>query len=247
MTDFRAFFAQKLESGGGKRSNARYLSALRSFYEFLTNSGLGECSSIQKITLPKFSKHLPRTFGKDEIHEVLERLGSSIQASWVSVRDVALFSLMYGTGLRISEALSLTPTDFKDGEWLTVKGKGNIQRRVPLLPIVIERIRAYIKICPYGLSEDLGIFRGIRGGILSRHQGAAILRQAILDLDLQDNLSPHALRHSFASHLLENKADLRSIQELLGHKSLSTTQMYLDIQETTIVESYKEFHPRFKK
>ena len=242
--DFRAFFAKKLDDGGGKRSNARYLAALRSFYGFLKDSGVGECPGIDKISLPKFNKHLPRTFSEDEIKNVLTRLS---QNSWTGMRDVALFTLMYGTGLRISEALSLTPEHFREGNWLQISGKGNVERRVPLLPLVLAAVQEYMKLCPYPLTPNLSIFRGIRGGVLSRTQAATSLRAVILELDLKDHLSPHALRHSFASHLLENNADLRSIQELLGHKSLSTTQNYLDIGEKTILESYHKFHPRFKK
>ncbi len=243
-TDFRAFFAKKLDDGGGKRSNARYLAALRSFYGFLKDTGAGECPGVDKITLPKFNIHLPRTFSIDEIDAVLKRLA---QNSWVGMRDVALFTLMYGAGLRISEALSVKPEHFREENWLHIIGKGNVERRVPLLPRVLESVRAYMKVCPYALTQGSPIFRGLRGGVLSRTQGATALKAVILELGLKDNLSPHALRHSFASHLLENDADLRSIQELLGHKSLSTTQHYLDIAEKTIIESYDKFHPRFRK
>jgi integrase/recombinase XerC len=243
-SDFRAFFAKKLGEGGKKRSNARYLAALRSFYDFLKESHLGECLAIGKIVLPKFNKQLPRTFDTTEITQVLETLSKN---SWEGARDVALFTLMYGAGLRISEALSLTPSHFKEGDWITVDGKGGVQRRVPILPRVLDAVQDYLKVCPHILSKDMPIFRAVRGGVLSRTQGATILKAVILELGLKENLSPHALRHSFASHLLENNADLRSIQELLGHKSLSTTQNYLDIKEKTILESYHNFHPRFGK
>ncbi len=245
--DFRSFFSSKIQQGCVKRSNARYLASLRSFYVFMKENGIGESDSIFKITLPKFIRHLPRTFHQEEICEVLEKGREIPVKSWVGLRDIALFSVMYGAGLRISEALSLQVKDVQEKKWLLVKGKGGVQRVVPLLPGVQEKIQAYIKACPYELTSNIEIFKGIRGGVLDRSSAASSLKKIVLELGLNDNLSPHALRHSFASHLLENDADLRSIQELLGHKSLSTTQGYLDIKEKTIFKSYSDFHPRFKK
>lgn len=245
--DFRSFFSSKIEEGGVKRSNARYLASLRSFYTFIKENGVGESDSIFKVVLPKFKRHLPRTFRQDEVLNVLERSLENPNKMWIGLRDVALFCLMYGAGLRISEALSVRMQDVQDKEWLLIKGKGGVQRSVPLLPIVREKIHAYIKVCPYGLDPDTQIFKGIKGGVLDRSSAASSLKKIVLELGLSDNLSPHALRHSFASHLLENDADLRSIQELLGHKSLSTTQGYLDIKEKTIFKAYCDFHPRFKK
>ena len=244
--DFRAFFAEKLTSGGGKRSNARYLSALKSFSLFLQDKHQEGLEGILKIGLPKFQKPLPKAFSLENIQEIFAQLKSHYNESWIGKRDIALFSLMYGAGLRISEALSIQKQNIYESN-IRILGKGKKERIVPILKEVFEIVEEYLKSCPHFLDGNETIFKGVRGGDLSASYVATSLKKIILKLNLPENLSPHSFRHSFASHLLENDADLRSIQELLGHESLSTTQIYLSIQENKILESYNLFHPLHKK
>ena len=247
VSDFRAW-ASKLDADGvGPRSRARKLSALKSFFAFLRRQGLADNAAILGLKGPRFKAPPPRPVSSEDALEVLAasgQPGSDEEPAWIGARDTAVTLLLYGAGLRIGEALSLTPSDLSAAGSLVVTGKGGKTRHVPVLPVIGEAVEAYLRLVPFALEPTQPAFRGARGGALSPRiiqRKLAGLRRA---LGLPETATPHALRHAFATHLLKDGADLRAIQELLGHASLSTTQRYTEVDDAHLVAAFKRAHPR---
>ena len=240
VRDFRAFLSFRSAKHIDKASLARELSSLKNFYKWLGKHDILKNSAISVITAPRRPKVLPKALEIDQTFNVIEMAGECATNSWQGLRDTAIFTLLYGCGLRISEALSLNVGDIGDNDFLRIKGKGNKERIVPMLPIVVEKINQYLAECPYQFRLGEPLFVGARGDRLVPRIVQRQMQKIRAYLGLSDNLTPHALRHSFATHLLAEGTDLRSIQELLGHASLTTTQRYTDVQTETIRKEYEK-------
>lgn len=238
--DLRAFLADRRSTGLSNASAARELSAIRGFLKFAG----GEGATVPAVRGPRVKRGLPRPVSPDEALALADDVTDSASEPWQGARDFALLLLLYGAGLRIGEALSLTGAALDAGEVLRVTGKRGKTRQVPLLPVVRDALAAYADLAPHALAKNDPLFRGARGGPLS----PAIVRRAVQGarrrLGLAERTTPHALRHSFASHLLAGGADLRSLQELLGHASLSSTQVYTAIDTAHLLDVYATAHPR---
>jgi len=247
--DVRAFMAARRSEGIGGRSLMRGLAGARSFARFLERNGKGRVGALTAVRAPKVPKTLPKPLAiasAKRITDADSRAGD-VREPWILARDAAVLALLYGSGLRISEALGLKRGDVPApgrGDAITVTGKGNKQRMVPLLPQVSQSIADYIALCPYDLSADGPLFIGARGKILSPRIVQLVMERLRGALSLPDSATPHALRHSFATHLLGRGGDLRAIQELLGHASLSTTQIYTAVDTDRLLEVYRSTHPR---
>jgi integrase/recombinase XerC len=247
--DIRAFMAARRADGIGGRSLMRALAGVRSFARFLERNGKGKVGALAAVRAPKVPKTLPKPLAigpAKRITDVDVRAGEA-REPWVLARDAAVLALLYGSGLRISEALSLKRGAMPDpgkGDAITVTGKGNKQRMVPLLPQVSQSIADYVSLCPYDLPTDGPLFIGTRGKVLSPRIVQLAMERLRGALGLPDTATPHALRHSFATHLLARGGDLRAIQELLGHASLSTTQIYTAVDTDRLLEVYRSAHPR---
>jgi integrase/recombinase XerC len=245
--DIRAFMAARRSEGLSSRSLMRQVAGTRSFARFLERNGKGKLAALAAVRTPKLPKTLPKPLPASSARALADanlRAGEA-REQWVLARDAAVLALLYGSGLRISEALGLTRRDV-DGspDALTITGKGNKTRMVPLLPQVLRLIEQYLASCPYPLAQESPLFVGAKGGPLSPRivqLAMASLRGA---LGLPDTATPHALRHSFATHLLARGGDLRSIQDLLGHASLSTTQIYTAVDAERLLDIYNSAHPR---
>lgn len=248
-SDVRAFMAMRRASDIGGRSLMRALAGLRSFGRFLEREGKGKVGALSAIRAPKVGKSLPKPVpiaAAKRFADADERAGEA-RDPWIWARDAAVMALLYGSGLRISEALGLKRRDVPlpgAGDVLVVTGKGNKTRMVPVLQNVLTLIQDYVEICPHSLPADGPIFVGARGGPLSPRIIQLTMERLRGALCLPDSATPHALRHSFATHLLTRGGDLRAIQELLGHASLSTTQIYTGIDSERLLEVYKSAHPR---
>jgi len=248
--DVRAFLASRRGEGVGSRSLARTLSALRMFYKFLERRGYGKNDAIRAVALPKLPHSVPKPLTAPKATALVEGtdtdIGSPDQPEWISARDTAVLALLYGSGLRISEALTLKRKDAptKGRDMLRVHGKGGKTRVVPVLPIAREAVELYLKLCPMGLGSDDPLFVGAYGKQLSPRIIQLKIARARAALGLPETATPHALRHSFATHLLGAGADLRAIQELLGHASLSTTQGYTEVDREHLLKVYGRAHPR---
>ena len=247
--DVRAFMAARRAEGIGGRSLMRGLAGIRSFERFLERNGKGKVGALAAVRAPKVPKTLPKPLAIASARQVTDadvRAGDT-REQWILTRDAAVLALLYGSGLRISEALGLVrgdvPTPGK-GDAITVTGKGRKQRMVPLLPQVSQLVADYIALCPYDLPADGPLFVGARGGPLSPRIAQLVMERLRGAHSLPDSATPHALRHSFATHLLARGGDLRSIQELLGHASLSTTQIYTAVDTERLLEVYRSTHPR---
>jgi len=245
--DIRAFMAARRASGAGNRSLMRTLAGCRSFARFLERNGKGKVAALAAIRTPKLPKTLPKPLAIAAAKQIgnSELRDGEAREPWIIARDSAVIALLYGCGLRISEALGLRHRDCADrSDTLTITGKGNKTRMVPVLPQVAKAIADYVALCPFDLPLEGPLFVGARGGPLSPRiiqMSMARLRGA---LGLADSATPHALRHSFATHLLARGGDLRAIQELLGHSSLSTTQIYTGVDADRLLEVYNGAHPR---
>lgn len=243
--DLRAFLAARRREGSGARSLGRHLAGLRSLLHYLERKGLVNAAGAGAIRSPKQPKSLPKPLTGDQAISVVQADSQLSDEPWIAARNAAVLTLLYGCGLRISEALDLTPKAFDgNGSTLRVTGKGRKTRIVPLLPVVNDAVGSYLRLCPYHLQADGPLFRGARGG---RLQPAIIQREMQRlrsALGLPDSATPHALRHSFATHLLSGGGDLRTIQELLGHASLSTTQVYTAVDAARLLDVYEKAHPR---
>ena len=245
VIDFRAFLSARIHQGARQRSNARAISTLRTFFNYIRKNYNLTNEAILSLRSAKFLNPLPRPLSEDEASAVLEECAITDALPWVQARDQALFSLLYGAGLRISEALSLSLKDVSSHpKHLTIRGKGNKERFVPLLPQVQAALQGYITLHPQSYTSNAPLFLGVRGGILSPRIAQKTMKHMRDILGLPESATPHALRHSFASHLLAQGADLRTIQELLGHSSLSTTQRYTKVDATHLTDVYSKSHPR---
>ena len=246
VRDFRAWLSRKAMEGAGNASRARSLSGLRNFLRWLDTNGHGHNAQIKIINTPKLPRKLPRPLHENQAERLIDAADLLVKEDWVGQRDRALFTLLYAAGLRIDEALSLNIKDMPNTEdrFITVRGKGGKERRVPILPIAKQTLRAYLDQCPYEATPERPIFIGKRGGRLNQGVAQKAMRDLRGVLGLPDTATPHALRHSFATHLLQNGANLREIQELLGHASLSSTQRYTDVNAEELLKIHKQFHPR---
>ena len=242
--DFRSYLAQRAHAGLARTSIARAMSTLRSFYRFLARENLASNTAIDHVQTPKVPKSIPKALSKQETRDALDTLNTMAEEPWVAKRDTALMTLLYGCGLRIGEALALNQKDMPRGDTMVITGKGQKQRVVPVLAIVKEAIADYRADCPHTLNDGDPLFVGVRGGRLNAGVVQRQMRQLRALLGLPASATPHALRHSFATHLLAEGGDLRTIQELLGHASLSTTQRYTDVDAGRLTAVYQSAHPR---
>ena len=247
--DVRAFMAARRAGGISGRSLMRALAGARSFARFLERSGRGKVAALAAVRAPKIAKTLPKPLAVADAKRVVEtetRAGEA-REPWILARDAAVLALLYGSGLRISEALSLRRQDMPEpgrGDAIRVTGKGNKQRIVPVLQPVLRLVADYVALCPYNLPDDGPLFVGAKGGPLSPRIVQLAMARLRGALGLAETATPHALRHSFATHLLARGGDLRAIQELLGHASLSTTQIYTAVDSERLLEVYRSAHPR---
>ncbi|WP_406855124.1 tyrosine recombinase XerC [Alsobacter sp. KACC 23698] len=246
--DIRAFMASRRMGGVGSRSLMRGLASIRSALRFLEREGLADASALSAIRGPKLPKSLPKPISAPSARRLADpdlRAGEDREA-WVLVRDAAVLALLYGCGLRISEALGLRRSDAPLGgqDAIVVTGKGGKTRMVPVIPQVTAAIAEYVSLCPYALAPAEPLFRGQKGGPLSPRIIQLAMERLRGALGLADTATPHALRHSFATHLLARGGDLRAIQELLGHASLSTTQIYTEVDTSRLLAAYRAAHPR---
>jgi integrase/recombinase XerC len=243
--DFRAFLAARRNEGIASRSLARQISAIRSFFRWLERNGLAKNSAIDAVRGPKLAHGVPKPLSVPSARATIaaDALADAETPKWVVARDAAVLTLLYGCGLRISEALSLTPAQAKS-ERLTILGKGGKTRIVPLIAAARTAIADYLALCPWPLATNEPMFRGVKGKPLSARIIQLLMQRLRGALGLPDTATPHALRHSFATHLLSAGADLRAIQELLGHASLSTTQVYTEVNQAHLLEQYRKAHPR---
>ncbi len=244
LRDFRAWMSRKAMDGAGNASRARSLSGIKNFLSWLDKQGIMHNAAIGTVRTPKQAHKLPRPLHEAQAMEVLEQAGLLASEDWIAARDRALFTLLYGCGLRIDEALSLNMDGLPHDGFLRVTGKGNKERQVPVLPIVELALLNYTNFRPSGNKPDAPLFIGARGGRLNQGVAQRAMRELRGTLGLPETATPHALRHSFATHLLQNGANLREIQELLGHASLSTTQRYTEINAAELLKVYKAAHPR---
>lgn len=244
--DLRAFLSARRLSGAGVRTLGRGLAGVRSLLRFLERRGLANAAGAAALRSPKQPKSLPKPLTAADARKVVSAGAQLAEEPWIAARNAAVLTLLYGCGLRISEALGLggSALDPAGGMTLRVIGKGGKTRLVPLLPIAFSAVAQYRELCPYHLDPDKPLFRGARGGPLN----PAIVQREMVRLrsalGLPDSATPHALRHSFATHLLGRGGDLRMIQELLGHASLSTTQVYTGVDMSRLLEVYDQAHPR---
>jgi len=262
LHDFRRWLSARL-ANHINASNARGLSSLRSFFRFLSKNNLLQNADIEKIKTPKIAKAVPKAVDGVDINKIMMAIcfddektknvnrdnillesHKKPKEEWQIKRDLALLTLIYGCGLRISEALSITPKSLGNNDFLIINGKGNKQRMVPLLPIVRKRINDYLAKCPFKPLQEESLFFGARGKPYLARLFSRLLQNIRRNLNLAETITPHAFRHSFATHLLSAGGDLRTIQELLGHESLSTTQRYTKVDKDRLLGAYAKFHPR---
>ncbi len=245
VADLRAFLAFRRRDGAESRTLGRNLAGIRSFIRYLEKRGLANGAAALAIRSPRQPKSLPKPLAAPEAMTLTTIEAQMRDEPWVAARDAAVLGLLYGCGLRISEALSLTPADFPLGaKSLRITGKGGKMRIVPLIDSVVQGVEDYRRLCPHQVGPSEPLFRGQRGGVLQPaiiQRAMQVLRAA---LGLSETATPHALRHSFATHLLGGGGDLRSIQELLGHASLSTTQIYTGVDAARLLDVYDRAHPR---
>lgn len=244
QSDLRAWMAELRGQGLSSRSVARALSAVRSFARYLAERDPDfEPTAILEARAPKFRPGLPRPLSPEDARGVLDDIGEG-KPDWQQARDAAVAALLYGCGLRISEALSLTGRDAALGPSLRITGKGGKERVVPVIPAAARAVAEYARLCPFDLAPQAPLFRGARGGPLNPRLIALAMEKVRLRLGLPASATPHALRHSFATHLLAGGGDLRAIQELLGHARLATTQVYTGVDAARLMEAYRAAHPR---
>lgn len=239
-SDLRAYLAHRRSDGIGNSSAARELSAVRAFLGFV----LGSEAELPRLRGPRVKRGVPRPVSPDEAVALAEEVADDAREPWIGARDLAVLLLLYGAGLRIGEAMALTGSALPLGETLRVTGKRDKTRIVPLLPQVRAAVEDYVRLCPYGTAPGEILFRGARGGPLAPALIRRAVRVARVRLGLPERTTPHALRHSFATHLLGRGADLRALQELLGHASLSSTQIYTAVDAAHLLDVYRNAHPR---
>ena len=244
--DLRAFLASRRAAGAGARTLGRGLAGVRSFLRHLERRGLANAAGAASLRAPKQPKSLPKPLTSSDARRVVAAGEQLAEEPWIAARNAAVLTLLYGAGLRISEALGLTPAAFGDegDQVVRVTGKGAKTRLVPMLPAARKAVAEYRRLCPFHLEADAPLFRGARGGPLQAAIVQREMRKLRSALNLPDTATPHALRHSFATHLLGRGGDLRTIQELLGHASLSTTQVYTGVDADRLLDIYEKAHPR---
>jgi len=244
--DLRAYLAHRRQGPDAlaDRSISRALAAIRSFYRYLERRHGVANARLALVRGPKLKRPLPRPVSEGAARDLIVEARDAARQEWVGARDAALITLLYAAGLRISEALALNGGDLPLPEMLRVVGKGGKERIVPLLPAAREAVERYAELCPFALTEDTPLFRAIRGGALSPRMAQDLMQRLRGRLGLPSSATPHALRHAFATHLLANGGDLRAIQDLLGHESLSTTQTYASVEAKKILQLYRRAHPR---
>ena len=247
--DFRSYLARRRSDGLKSRSLARALSAIRMFFRYLDRKGILKNDAVLAISSPKIPHGVPKPLAVDKARAVTANPaagGSAKREEWVTARDAAILTLLYGSGLRISEALALNRDEAPEGahDILRIKGKGGKERAVPVLPVAQRAIAHYLELCPFALAAGGPLFVGVKGKRLSPRIIQLVMQRLRGALGLPDSATPHALRHSFATHLLGHGADLREIQELLGHASLSTTQIYTEVDTAWLLKIYDGAHPR---
>ena len=245
--DFRAWLAHRVGHDIGRASNARGLSTLRNFFRFLDRRGLAKNAALIAVKSPKLPKPVPKAMSEDEAQTALDGVAGMEREVWIAKRDRAILTLLYGAGLRLGEALGMRRGDAPLAAGaMSITGKGNKTRMVPILPAVAAAIQDYLAACPHALANDAPLFVGARGGPLHPRLVQGQMMKLRAALGLPEHATPHALRHSFATHLLAGGGDLRSIQELLGHASLSTTQRYTKVDAARLLTVYDSAHPRAK-
>lgn len=242
--DFRAFLAARTQNGLSRPSLARGLSTLRNFFRFLDRAGFCSNPALKTVRTPRQPRHLPRPLSEDTALEAISSASSLHDEPWLAARDTALLLLLYGCGLRLGEALGLTVSQSPASDSMIITGKGKRQRVVPVLPMVRDAIMDYRAKCPWPEHPARPLFLGTRGAALNPGVVQRQVRRLRVLLNLDDSATPHALRHSFATHLLAGGGDLRTIQELLGHASLSTTQRYTAVDDSRLLEVHRTSHPR---
>lgn len=242
--DMRAWMAHERGQGLSARSLARALSSVKAFFRWLADREGFDATHVLATRAPKFERKLPRPLSEEGAQQVIAQVDLQAMEPWIAARDAAVVTLMYACGLRISEALGLTGADLPLPESLRIRGKGGKERMVPVLPVAREAVAEYVRLCPWAPEPAAALFRGARGGALNGRLVALAMERARSALGLPATATPHALRHSFATHLLAAGGDLRAIQELLGHASLSTTQIYTAVDSARLMEVYNAAHPR---
>ena len=241
--DMRAFLAHLRGQGVGSRTMARKLSAVKSFYRWLAEREGFEPTAVMMARAPKFQKKLPRPLAEDAAKAMIDTVEMQAADSWIGARDAAVVTVLYGCGLRISEALGLNGDASPLPDVLRITGKGGRERVVPVIGPARDAVAAYVALAPFEMTADEPLFRGTRGGRLNPRAIAKVMENARMQLGLPATATPHAMRHSFATHLLEAGGDLRAIQELLGHASLATTQGYTSVDTARLMEVYDNAHP----
>lgn len=244
LADFRSYLAHRRAQGLISASLAREIAAIRSFFRFLHKTGAADNSAIANVRGPKLPHGVPKPLSAPQAVRAVAGAGDLASEPWIGLRDVAVLTVIYGCGLRVSEALGLNRAAAPFGDSLLIHGKGGKQRLAPILPIVREAAEAYLAQCPYNLKPGDPLFVGARGKRLSPRLVQLCMERMRGALGLPDSATPHALRHSFATHLLSAGGDLRTIQELLGHASLSTTQRYTEVDAARLLDVYANAHPR---
>lgn len=244
VSDMRSWMAFTRGRDVGPRSLARKLSAVKSFYRWLSEKEGFEPAAVMSARTPKYQRRLPRPLSPDAARDVIDTVEVQSSNPWIGARDQAVVTLLYGCGLRISEALGLTGRDLPVGDTLRITGKGGKERIVPVIAPARAAVERYLALCPYPAEPDAPLFRGARGGALSPRAVQKVVAQVRMQLGLPSSATPHAMRHSFATHLLNAGGDLRAIQELLGHASLSTTQAYTAVDTARLMEVYNRAHPK---
>ena len=246
QTSIRSWMAKNRRSGKTSRSIARQLSSVKSFYKWFAKKRGIDPTMVLITKAPKFQKKLPRALSQEVANEISSSVGLTDSEPWIIARDTAVILLLYGCGLRISEALSLKFHQMPLADTLKIKGKGDKFRVIPILQIARKAVENYLKLLPFDLNPNDNIFKGVRGGSLNPRSIQLVMKLIREKLGIASNATPHSLRHSFATHLLTSGADLRSIQELLGHASLSTTQIYTSVDSSHLMDVYSKTHPKAK-
>jgi integrase/recombinase XerC len=244
VSDMRSWMASERARGVGARSLARSLSAVKTFYRWLSDREGFEATAVLSTRSPKFTKKLPRPLAIDAATAMIETVELQARDGWVAARDAAVVTLLYGCGLRISEALGLTGSDVPLPAVMRITGKGGKERIVPVIDAARDAVDAYLRLSPHPVEPNSPLFRGTRGGALNPRMVQKVMEKSRMQLGLPATATPHAMRHSFATHLLTAGGDLRAIQELLGHSSLSTTQAYTAVDTAHLMEVYNRTHPK---
>lgn len=242
--DMRSWMAHERTNGIGPRSLARKLSAVKSFFRWLSDRDGFDATAILSVRAPKFQAKLPRPLSVQDAKNVVDLVDLQSETPWINARDQAVVTLLYGCGLRISEALSLTGSDVPLKDGLRIVGKGGKERIVPVIAPAREAVALYTRMAPFDFAPAYPLFRGARGGPLNPRMVQKVMANVRMQLGLPASVTPHAMRHSFATHLLNAGGDLRAIQELLGHASLSTTQAYTAVDASRLMEVYRKAHPK---